>query len=1133
MTTLELRFLGGLTIQQDGRPLTALKSRKGQALLCYLAMTGKAHARAALAGLLWPDMPEDNALMNLRAVLNKLNDHLAPHLAITRQSIAWNPAAAYWLDVAEFEAGLAVKGDTGRLQAAVALYQGDFLEGFDLDDAPQFDGWVLGQRARLREAALTALHGLVTHFAGRGDHEKAITYARQLLAIEPWLEEAHRDLMRLLALSGRRSAALVQYETARHILAEELGVEPAPATVELYRQIKENEVTGDRSRTLLLPSTTDQEPPTPSPPHNLPAQSTPLIGREMELERLSTLLAKTDGRLITIVGTGGMGKTRLALTVAGQQVTQPQNNYPFTDGVYFVPLAPLGEAAQILPTLAQAIGFQLQPGDRRTPVQQVIDYLKRKRMLLLFDNFEHVLEGASLLVDILQAAPQVEILVTSREPLRLYEEQLFPLKGLAFSETRATEADAAVQLFVQRAQWMQPDFVLHEIDLPHLTTICRQTGGIPLALELAAAWVDTLTLAEIAGEMAQSLDLLRTKWRNVPDRHQSIRGAFELSWQRLVDEEQQIFGRLSVFRGGFTRAAAWQVCAPEMNQPALQRILTALAGKSLLRAISTPDRHDLHELLRQFAAEKLAETPDEETVVRDRHSAYYCALLHAHREHWDNARQLEALAEVTREADNAQSAWRWALQHEAWTRLDEAIDSWCRYHWWRGLFDDGEAYCQAVCAGLEQWAATRPANAAAGYRLWARAMAWYGESALSSQIAVQRAQQSLALLARPELAGEDTRSIKAFTLLCFGSYTFNPQTERSYIEESLLLYEALQESWGISAALRRISTLDWAMGNYDLAQQEAEASLDLSRKRGDLARQASTLSLLGAISQHRGHLAEAEHFRRKALDLDQRLGLPIDLSHNARELAFTLFFQGRFDEGMEWGQKGLHLSLEHTDPMGEGDARLVIGWSHLHMGQYEQAQQELTRSLALVKAVNNLYDEISVLCTLGYVALVNLSYDKAQAAFEEGYRLNQTNQFNPYTFLALSGLGISTGLRGDLNQSRRHFIELLTEGIRRKDFLYLLFALPGLALYLARRGEVERATTVWALAQCYPFVANSKWYEDVVGHELEALASSLPPHVAEAARERGRALDLWATAAELLAFLENKKLAASQVQVTA
>jgi tetratricopeptide (TPR) repeat protein len=286
--------------------------------------------------------------------------------------------------------------------------------------------------------------------------------------------------------------------------------------------------------------------------------------------------------------------------------------------------------------------------------------------------------------------------------------------------------------------------------------------------------------------------------------------------------------------------------------------------------------------------------------------------------------------------------------------------------------------------------------------------------------------------------------------------------------------------------------------------------------------QANSLGLLSAIHQNRGQLAEAEQFRHQVMDVRRQLGDPISFGHDAGEMAFTLIFQGKFDEGREWGQKSLRLYLEHEHLGQEGFARLAIGWSYLHLGQYEQAQQESTRSLALVRGVNDPFLEVSVRCTLGYVALVNLDYDEAQAAFAEGYRLNQTIQFNAYTFNALSGLGFATCFRGDLDQSRRHFIDLLTEGLRRKDFLYLLFALPGLALYLARRGEAERATTIWALAECYPFVANSKWYEDVVGRELEALAASLPPEVAEAARERGRALDLWATAAELLAYLENK-----------
>jgi DNA-binding SARP family transcriptional activator len=186
MTILELRFLGGLAVHQDDAPLTALKSQKGKALLCYLVVTGKDYTRSALAGLLWPEMPEANALMNLRKVLDRLKPHVAPYLLITRESIAFNQDASYWLDVTEFEAGMATRSDIGRLQTAVALYRGDFLDGFDLPDAPRFDGWVLRQRARLRDAALDILHHLIMHFATQDTYELAITYARQLLAIEPW-----------------------------------------------------------------------------------------------------------------------------------------------------------------------------------------------------------------------------------------------------------------------------------------------------------------------------------------------------------------------------------------------------------------------------------------------------------------------------------------------------------------------------------------------------------------------------------------------------------------------------------------------------------------------------------------------------------------------------------------------------------------------------------------------------------------------------------------------------------------------------------------------------------------------------------------------------------------------------------
>jgi tetratricopeptide (TPR) repeat protein len=428
-----------------------------------------------------------------------------------------------------------------------------------------------------------------------------------------------------------------------------------------------------------------------------------------------------------------------------------------------------------------------------------------------------------------------------------------------------------------------------------------------------------------------------------------------------------------------------------------------------------------------------------------------------------------------------------------------------------------------VCAGIEQWVTIKPADAAAGYRLWARAMAWYGDFAMAIPVAAERLQQSLALLDRPELAGEDTRPIKAFTLLRLGARLtdFNRQKARSCLEESLLLYEAMPDAWGIGTALRGLANLDYSRGDYALAQQRAEASLAIHQKRGDQEEQASSLSLLGWIYQNLGQLAEAEQIRHQALDLCRQLGNRSHLAYEIVSLSLTLAYRGRFDEGREWGQKSLHLCLEDGYLEHGGFARLVIGKSHLHLGQYEQAQEELIRSLASAKAINDRGVEATVHCLLGYLALVNLDYDEAQAALEEGYRLNQAIQGDAYTCIPLSGLGISTCCRGEFDQSRRHFMELLTEGLGRKDFLYLLFALPGLALYLARRGELERAITVWALAQCYPFVANSKWYEDVVGHELEVVAASLTSEVAETARGRGRTLELWETAEALLVELGN------------
>ena len=301
MGELQLFLLGNAEVWRGGEPLTGFNSSKVRALLFYLVVTGRSHHRPALAGLLWGDMAETTALTNLRKALTNLRKLVGPHLDISRRHVAFKPTSPYWLDVEQFEAAAGDSPDApdfAVLQAAVELYQGDFLEGFYVRNAPEFEDWVLAQRTRLRELAVQALYRLTVHYIeqGEGGLTTALDYATRLLALEPWREEAHRQMMLLLALDGQRSAALAQYETCRRALAEELGVEPGEETIALYERI----LSGDLSQAKA-----DISPLSSAPRHNLPAQVTPLVGREMELSQLTRLLASPGQRLITILGPGG------------------------------------------------------------------------------------------------------------------------------------------------------------------------------------------------------------------------------------------------------------------------------------------------------------------------------------------------------------------------------------------------------------------------------------------------------------------------------------------------------------------------------------------------------------------------------------------------------------------------------------------------------------------------------------------------------------------------------------------------------------------------------------------------------------------------------------------------------------
>ena len=678
MPELSLRLLGPPLVELDGRPVH-IGRHKALALLAYLALTRHTHSRDALATLLWPDLDQRRARAELRRTLSLINRTLGSQwFAIDRDTAGWDPDAKAWIDVDVLRQRLAACERHGHvadeacpdcvplLTEAVDLYRDGFLTGFTLPDAPAFDEWQFFETESLRDAVAGALQRLARWHGKREEYETAIPYARRWLALDPLHEPAHRELMHLYARSDQRAAALRQYAECERVLAEELGIAPDAETTTLYESIR------TRQELPISDDVAEISPREPSAPrrHDLPAQLTPFVGRERELADLDRLLTDPEVRLVTVLGPGGIGKTRLALEVAAQQVDR------YAHGVWFVPLAPVQSVEAIVPTVVQALGASFFGGD--PPEQQLLRYLRDRRLLLVLDNLEHLLAGVDLIIALLRAAPGVRVMATSRARLNLRGEQVFTLGGMDYSETAAEpprpdvlRRQSSVILFLHSARRAASGFALSEENLPHVARVCRLAQGMPLAILLAAAWVPVLSPAEIAAEMERGLDILAADWRDEPERHHSMRAVFDATWAMLTEPERRAFARLSVFRGGFTREAAQAVAETDL------RTLISLVHKSLVQRDRT-GRYQAHELLRQYGESKLDEHPEEKEHALNLHCAYYAELLDRKKTEIDRGYHREMLPEL----DNIRAAWQHAVAHRLVAKLSIFLDSlaWLYYH---------------------------------------------------------------------------------------------------------------------------------------------------------------------------------------------------------------------------------------------------------------------------------------------------------------------------------------------------------------------------------------------------------------------------------------------------------------------
>ena len=857
MAALQIRLLGGMDIRLDGVPVTGFLSSKAPALLSYLAVTGRSQTRSALAGQLWSNLPEKDAKTNLRQILTNLRKLMGAHLEITRHHVTLLDSAE--IDVAQFEQAFK-KHD---LPTAVEHYGGDLLAGFYVNDAQLFSEWVLIQRERLRQLALQGLRQLLQQAKLTGEMSAALNWSGQLLTIDPLYEAAHRQQMLLLARSGDFNGALKQFEQCQTLLRDELGVAPMPATQRLHARIV---------------AAREVERPT------LPNERTPFVGRVRDLAQLDEQLGRPDIRLVTLTGPGGIGKTRLALAAARRQTVW------HLDGVLFVPLADV-TARESAEPIAAAIMSQLNlPFGTGSMLQsQLIAHLREREMLLVLDNFEHLIaHGINFVGELLDECSDLTLLVTSRERLMLSEEWLFVLTGLAFEGDAALIETDALRLLAQAAQRVNRRFEI-SADLQTAQQICQLVEGLPLAIELAAALTTRQSLRQIASAIHTSIDTLRNRGRRVSARHRSLRATFDYSWSLMTPTEQQGLARLSVFRGGFTEATARVVA--QVDRQTMDR----LVDQSLIQELGN-GRLELHPLLRDYSAEMLTNP----LRFQQQHSDFFSRWVEGYFDlirfdrHWE-----EVLPQISAEIDNIRCAWEQSVADCTPNNLRRMAITLIYYFEAKGFYVEAVNRFQAAVDRLQ------------------------GLTELSAQLALSAT--ALGLGCCHERLGNMAESAAAFELALRNATDAN--------DEVALL--SIYERYGL---------LELSRGHLVEARTMLSYALQLAREAdNEEAAERSLLTILANVYESMGQYDDALLAINEALRLREKDGNPREIAISQHAKATLLTRIGRYEEAHRLFTDVLNVCEAIDEPMGVFVARRGVGDVALLLGDSGTAREQFVR----------------------------------------------------------------------------------------------------------------------------------------------------------------------------------------------
>jgi predicted ATPase/DNA-binding SARP family transcriptional activator len=948
-----LQLFGTFAVQGEGRPLPPPRSRKCDWLLALLALRrGEEMDRASLAGLLWPDSPHTQALYNLRRALAELRELLgpeAPRLSSPHPHMLALDLAGAQVDVLTFDAAIA-RGDEASLESAVELYRGPLLEEC-------VEAWVIQERLPREQAYLAALETLAGHAVARGDHAAAIRRLRQAVAVDPFRETAQQALLKALLASEDTIGALLAYRAFRLRLHQEVKAEPSPETKALFHQLRaqarrRSGGSGGRGDGETARST-ERSSAGPSAPRRLPRPLSQFVGRETALHAVEACLE--SARLVTLTGPGGVGKTRLAIQVADAIADD------HVDGVWFVDLARLSEPALVPQAVASVLGVPEQPN--RPLAETLAEFLRSKQLLLVLDNCEHLLSASAELVELLvSSSPELRVLATSRQALGLTGEVAWQLPGLSVPpqgrESVGPTLEAllqfeAIRLFVDRGRGATSAFSLTEENAQSVGEICRRLDGIPFAIELAAAWLKALSVAEIAARLDDRFRLLTGGSRTATPRQQTLQATLDWSYDLLSEPERALLRRLAVFAGSFTLEAAEAVCSDPVDgrwlmvdgsgrsgpstinhQPSTHEVLellSRLVDRSLVQVVEPgagmehgwgETRYRLLETTHEYARLRLAEV-GEEIATRERHRGWYLTFAERAEAALHGPEQVVWLHRLEADHDNLRAVLDWSSNTqdmEAALRLAAALA-----HFWRlrGHYQEGRARLMGL----------------------------------------------LAQIGDPHGIPDSPQSPSSGSSLSDSGSRFGDRSAR---------FEATR-----ARVLAAAGAFDLAAWECDRSQDCFAASLAIARRLGDREQEVNALLGLGLTTSRTGAVTRAASHYQESLAIAQEIGYTRGRALALNNLGTVASLLGDRGAARRYYEAALALQRSLGDGWGISLAASNLGGVLVEEGEAAAAESCFVESLAIERALGNIAGVFTQLCNLGQAALARGDHTRAHGRFQE------------------------------------------------------------------------------------------------------------------------------------------------------